>query len=63
MSNDNLIQQFKLGKLEIDNTKLSHIDKIKLLQMENLLKDLIRYCEKQKKLLVEFNQGRFGNDM
>ena len=59
MTNDSLIQQWKQGKLEINNINLDNFDKIRLLKIQNLLKDLIRYYEEQKKLMIIFDEGRF----
>lgn len=56
---DTTIQLFKQGKLTIDITMLSNEDKVKLLQMENLLKDLIKYYELSKFLKVGFNEGHY----
>lgn len=54
-----MIQQYKVGKLKIDIDKLSNDDKIRYARIENLLNDLIRYYEEQKKLRVRFDEGRF----
>lgn len=59
MSNDVLISQWKVGKLRVDNSKLENMDKVKLLQMENLLNNLIKYYERIRRLGVEFGEGHF----
>lgn len=62
MTNDVLIQQWKLGKLKIDITKLSNEDKVRYVRTENLLGNLIQYYEKQKELKIQFDEGRFKNE-
>lgn len=62
MSNDTWVSQFKLGKLNIDNTKLSNEDKIRLLRLENLTKSLVTYYERSRKLAVEFDEGHFTEE-
>ena len=61
MSNESAVQQYKLGKYKIDNTKLDNFDKVKLLRMENLLNELVRYYELSQRLMVGFNIGRYDN--
>lgn len=55
--NNTQINQFKLGKLNVDNSKLSNEDKIRLVRLENLTKSLIIYYERSRKLAVEFDEG------
>ena len=62
MSNNSMIQQFKLGKLNIDNTKLNNDDKIKLLKLNNLIKDLIEFYERINNYMVQFEEGHFKDD-
>lgn len=57
MPNDTWVQYFKLGKLNVDNSKLSNEDKIRLVRLENLTKSLITYYERSRKLVTEFDGG------
>ena len=62
MSNDTWLNQFKQGKLNIDNTKLGSEDKIRLVRLENLIKALIGYYERSRKLAVEFDEDHFTEE-
>lgn len=62
MPNNTLIQQFKSGKFKVDIDKLDNFDKIKIVRIENLLKDLAEYYERTKKLMVQFDEGRFKDE-
>lgn len=56
---DTDIQQFKIGKYNIDITQLNNFDKVKYVKMETLLKDLIQYREEHLKTDIKFNSGRW----
>lgn len=62
MSNDTWVNQFKQGKLNIDNTNLNNEDKIRLARMENLIKDLIGFYERVRKLTVQFDESHFTEE-
>ena len=55
MTNEQRIQYYNQGKLNMDISKLSSEDKVKFTRIENLLKDLIKYYEKNQELSILFN--------
>jgi len=55
--NTQQISQYLTGKYNIDISKLSNEDKIRFVRIENLLKALIDYFNKTKKLMLEFDEG------
>ena len=56
---DTDIQQFKIGKYNIDINQLDNFNKIKYVKLETLLKDLVKYREEHLKADSKFNSGRW----
>ena len=62
MSNEQKIQYYNQGKFNIDISGLSYEDKVKFARIENLLKDLIKFYDKNRELSILFN-NEFHRDI